>query len=212
MANLQSDNVSSGVNHKRNLSIDLSMCTITGTGVNSLTAYDTVTVTVTAKDSGGINIGTGGETLTIEVHNECTLDSDYYWTEVPGATQVLTSPLVANMTDNGDGTYSYSYSVDLDGIVTVFVYKESYITGVFYDNVAFGGTSITKTITTLTVAASDFNDNSLGTASAQFYFSLIVPETNSYTFDGIFSDEFNMTLGNTWLILSFVIVSKLVRY
>lgn len=59
---------------KRDLSIDLSMSTITGIGVVGIVAYDTVTVTVIAKDSAGMNVGVGGETLTIEVHNECTLD------------------------------------------------------------------------------------------------------------------------------------------
>lgn len=63
---------------KRNLAIDLSQSTITGTGVQALVAFQTVTVTVTAKDSSGNNIGSGGQTLKVEVHNECTLDSNYY--------------------------------------------------------------------------------------------------------------------------------------
>lgn len=119
--------------------IDPTQSDITGTGVQNLQAFDTVTVTVTAKDSSGNLIGTGGSILTIEVHNECTLDIDLVCTEVIGATQVLASPIVANMTDNSDGTYDYSYSVNLNGKVTVFVYEVTGVVGYYYGTVDWTG-------------------------------------------------------------------------
>lgn len=184
-------------NHKRNLSIDLSMSTISGSGVVSVTAYNTVTIVVTAKDSSGTPIGVGGETLIAEVHNEWTLDADYYWTEVASARQVLSSPLVGTMTDNADGTYSYTYSVTLDGIVTVFVYKESHITGVFYNSATLTGTTNTIELNDLqnAIAASNFPHNSVIAASAEYFFTLVAPDSNTYTFTANYNDAFNMTLG-----------------
>jgi len=45
-----------------------------GTSVN---AYTEVTVTLTAKDSGGTAVGTGGDLFYIQITNECTKASDF---------------------------------------------------------------------------------------------------------------------------------------
>ena len=43
------------------------------------------------------------------------------WATVSGATTVVTSKTVGQMTDNGDGTYSYSYTLSVPGKITVSV-------------------------------------------------------------------------------------------
>ena len=45
------------------------------------------------------------------------------------------------MTDNGDGTYSYSYSVQNDGAISIVIrmYTNSGITCTWYDNQSFSG-------------------------------------------------------------------------
>ena len=38
-----------------------------------------------------------------------------------GSKQTLSSPISGTFTDNGDGTYTYNYSVSLDGAITIIV-------------------------------------------------------------------------------------------
>ena len=98
------------------------MSTISGTGVaSSITAFTTYTLTVTAKDSSGNNIGHGGDTFLVEITNKWTLDSNKIWKIVAGSKQTLSSPIYGTFTDNGDGTYTYNYSVSLDGAITIIV-------------------------------------------------------------------------------------------
>jgi hypothetical protein len=63
---------------------------------------------------------TGGEAVFIYISNECSTADSFECRQVSGATDVMT-PIVAQMTDNNDGTYSYTYSVTKEGKVTVAV-------------------------------------------------------------------------------------------
>ena len=66
-------------------------------------------VTVTAKDSSGNTITTGGEKFLLKVSNVWIKKNNYYW-EV--GTSFLFSPnIYILMTDNNDGTYTASYTV-----------------------------------------------------------------------------------------------------
>ena len=95
---------------------------VSGTGISGvLTAFTTYTVTVTAKDSSGVNVGHGGDKFRIEIYNKWTMGSNSIWNAVPGARQTLSATIKAAMTDNGDGTYTYNFSVQLDGEVTIIV-------------------------------------------------------------------------------------------
>ena len=90
---------------------------------------------MTAKDSSGNNIGIGGNYFAVEIYNKWTLDSSNNWNIVSGAKQTVSSTIKAQMTDNGDGTYSYSYSVQNDGAISIVIrmYTNSGISCSWYD-------------------------------------------------------------------------------
>ena len=101
---------------------DASASVISGTGVaSSINALTTYSVTVTAKDSSGNNIGHGGDIFLIQITNHCTLSGEFTWNVVSGARSTISSQIYEKMTDNGDGTYSYSYSLTNDGAITIIV-------------------------------------------------------------------------------------------
>ena len=95
---------------------------VSGTGIASaITALTTYMVTVTARDSSNNNIGHGGDTFLIQISNKWTMSNAYNWDVVSGATNTVSNMIYEKMTDNGDGTYSYNYSVNNIGAITVIV-------------------------------------------------------------------------------------------
>lgn len=75
------------------------------------TAYSNVTVTVTAMDDTNQRITSGGERLTIIINNECD-QVDYGCTPVNGALSTLSGRKAGMMTDVGDGTYTYTFTLE----------------------------------------------------------------------------------------------------
>ena len=117
---------------------------VSGTGVSgSIVAFTTYTVTVTAKDASGTNIGHGGDIFVIEINNQWTLDAWGSCLVNSGAKSTISSFISATMTDNGDGTYSYSYSVQNDGAITVLVklLVNGLVNWAWYDNMSFSGSA-----------------------------------------------------------------------
>lgn len=55
---------------RRSLAMDITQSTVTGTGLVTLEAFVTATVTVVAKDASGNLVGSGGETIKVELHNQ----------------------------------------------------------------------------------------------------------------------------------------------
>ena len=98
------------------------MSTISGTGIQTFKVGSTVTVTVTSKDSSGNLIGVGGDIWLIKITNECTKANDYEWAIVSSAATTLSSSISGVMSDKGDGTYTYSYTVTNTGKISVHVY------------------------------------------------------------------------------------------
>ena len=64
-----------------------------------------------------------------------------YWVEAPGTTNVVGSQMIGKMTDNSDGTYSYSYSIGSPGYITVAVILVTHadVAAVFYDSTDLSG-------------------------------------------------------------------------
>ena len=118
--------------------------TITGTGVSSIVAFQTYTVIVTAKDSSGTNIGTGGEKIWIKLEDECDRTTNFECVATSGSTHALSSMIWTQMTDNSDGTYSYSYSVSHNGVlsITVFYFQGSGLYWEWFDTVNWLGSTI----------------------------------------------------------------------
>ena len=91
------------------------MSSVSGTGIQTLSKLVPRTVNVTAKDASGNLIGSGGDVWIVRVSNECTKANDYYCSTVSGAASVLSGSFSGVMTDNGDGTYSYTYTISTTG-------------------------------------------------------------------------------------------------
>ena len=143
---------------------------------------------MTAKDSTSTNVGVGNEIVFVEITNACTKGSNYEWTADAGRQTVLTSEIVAQMTDNHDGTYSYNYSVSRPGQITVSVLH--YTNGGVYAEY-FPYSSITginehnSTYPQQINYPSSTNNADLGTStnfSANFYFRFKAPTTGTITF------------------------------
>ena len=161
--------------------------TITGTGVSSIIAFQTYTVVVTAKDSSGINIGTGGEKIWIKLEDECDRTTNFECVATSGSTHALSSMIWTQMTDNSDGTYSYSYSVSHNGVlsITVFYFQGSGLYWEWFDTVNWSGSIIVSNISS--TIDYDFGTGQITPTwsdywSGRFYTLLRAPTTDSYTF------------------------------
>ena len=63
------------------------------------------------------------------------------WIEAPGTVNIVGSQIIGKMTDNSDGTYSYSYSIASPGYITVAVILVMHVdvAAVFYDSTNLSG-------------------------------------------------------------------------
>lgn len=101
-------------------------------------------VTVTAKDASGTTITTGGDHFVIEIYNEWTQAANFAWNVVGGATQVISSPIISRMNDNGDGTYYYDYTLSTEGKVTIqIILVTNGVTMDYYPNAGWTGSPTT---------------------------------------------------------------------
>ena len=114
--------INSEQNHgvKRRLVTSASMSTISGNGLQSIAAGTVGTINVTSRDSSGNLIGTGGDLWVVKITNEWTKANDYTCVGVSGAANTLSSPISGTMTDKGDGTYTYSYTISTTGKLFTF--------------------------------------------------------------------------------------------
>ena len=103
-------------------------------GVSSTNVYSgsSLSITVTAKDSNGNLITTGGEIFTVKISNLWTKYNNYYWNP-SGATSPLYSNINGVMTDNNDGTYIYTFTLTSLGKFKHLLYfnRQCFNTSVF---------------------------------------------------------------------------------
>ena len=114
------------------------------------------------------------------------------WTVVSGAKSTLSNPLYEKMTDNGDGTYSYTYTLTNDGAVTVIV-KLSTGNGLYsewFGNINWTAPTIKTNISSIVAYDVWYGLNwvnlpSVGYSyfSAYLYGTIIPPTTESYSFN-----------------------------
>jgi cysteine-rich repeat protein len=125
--------------------------------------------------------------LRFKIYNKCTIGVDQLWNAVGGAKQVFVSNIEATMTDNGDGTYSYSYTPNQSGEVTVLVYLED-APGVYAEHFANTGWSgdpaAVQSFTNINTnwGSGDIYPGRPNSVSSYFYTKLKAPVTGTYSF------------------------------
>ena len=77
---------------------------VAGLGSSSMFTGDILSITVTAKDSSGNLLTTGGDIFTVKISNKCTKYNAYYC-EPTGATSPLSANINDVMIDHNNGTY-----------------------------------------------------------------------------------------------------------
>jgi hypothetical protein len=99
-------------------------------------AYKSYTVTVQAKDAAGNNRTEGEDIFWIHIDNQCIKDDMFECEDVANQRVVLQTEIDAQMTDNLDGTYSYTYSTQIDGTITLYVllYTQFGVYAEFFNN------------------------------------------------------------------------------
>ena len=104
-----SKNSNININRRVLISMDPTKSVINWKGFPDIAEGTTVTVIVTAKDTSGILISTGGENLMLKVSNICNKVNDYYWSP-SDLLNLISININVLMTDNNDGTYSASFT------------------------------------------------------------------------------------------------------
>lgn len=116
--------------------------TVAGDGISNFVALTQRTVTVNAKDTGGGNIATGGDLFYILISNKWEKKSNFKCAVVNGADNTITTAITELMSDNNDGTYSYSWTPDNEGKLSISIihYKKYSILGTYFNTVDWTGT------------------------------------------------------------------------
>jgi len=129
--------------HHRNIqtTIDALQSTVTGIPSNlEIINSQPYTIIVTAKDSSGSNIGSGGESIYLHITDHCTRGVDMICNRVTSSSSVLGSEITAAMVDHTDGTYSYILTVNSPGNVSIQILlaNKNPINGTIYDTITYG--------------------------------------------------------------------------
>ena len=121
--------------------MDATQSTISGVTENlPFIKGDTHTFVVTAKDSTGVDVGSGGEEVYIKVTDHCTRNTLMSCDDVLSSPSVLSSEIVALMTDVGDGTYTYTATYNDLGNITaaIMLTHTEGVSGYIYDSLTYG--------------------------------------------------------------------------
>jgi hypothetical protein len=189
-------------------SADAQKSVVYGSGLGpSIVAMTSYTVNVQARDSSDNILSFGGDTFKIKIHNKCTIGVSQSWTADTSAKAVFASPIDATMTDNGNGTYSYTYTPQQSGEITVLVYLEDSL-GVYFehfDNHNWSGdpaSTITYNNIDINWGSGDIITGRSDFVSSYIYTKLRAPASTTYTFN-LDSDD-----GSDLLLDGVVKVSK----
>ena len=181
---------------------------ISGTGNSNIlthlgtTTFETntqVTITVTAKDSFGANINTGGEVIYAEISNSCTKGANFACV-LDSGTKISTR---AQMKDNSDGTYTYNYQVPMPGTITaaVLLYTQGGVYNEFFPNTDKSGDNVYhgtwSNINLLRLFVRQYvYPGRQEYLSANFYFLFKSPTTGTLNFSINVDDSVEMYIGN----------------
>ena len=116
------------------------------------------------------------------------MTDEFTWTPDSGAKQTITAPVDQLMTDVGDGTYTYSFSVQIDGALTMIIklIDASGVYAIWYPNQSYSEPNELINIKS-DMYLSDRGINWVNLPygndyfTSTFYFTLKPPTTNTYT-------------------------------
>jgi cysteine-rich repeat protein len=147
------------------------------------------TLIVTAYDSSGVRITTGGSTIYAKISNHWTRSlGRFECTAVSGRRIVIDSYISGVMTDKGDGTYEFSFTIERPGNLTVSLtiktlgeVKAEWYSGGWYPNISPSKATSFQDIN------KDWNKQAIcglsrGFVSIIFSGTLKVPVTGTYIF------------------------------
>ena len=143
---------------------------------------------MTAKDSTSTNVGVGNEVVFVEITNAWTKGNNYQWVANAGRQTVLIDEIIAQMTDNHDGTYTYNYSVSRPGQITVSVlhYTNGGVYAEYFPNTSESGDNAYNSTYPQQINYPSSSNNAYPgrstTVSANFYFRFKAPTTGTITF------------------------------
>ena len=114
-----------------------------------------------------------------------------------GAQNVLTSSIDTQMDNNGDGTYSYNYTVTRPGIITVAIllYTQGRVFNEFFPNQNESGNrdiNGTWTDINLPLATRVMYNSVSDYLSANFYYKFKAPVTGTIKFTVVVDDSVSM--------------------
>ena len=110
-----------GSKHRRNLQFnDASMSIISGSGIQDFVALEEKTIVVEPRDSSNTSWGSG-HNIYIQISNKCTYDSLHSSCDINLDAENVTDYHYSLMTDNGDGTYSYNFTIEKPGVISVYI-------------------------------------------------------------------------------------------
>jgi len=121
--------------------MDATKSTITGITENlPFLKGSTHTFVVTAKDSTGVDVGSGGEKVYIKVTDHCTRNTLMKCDDVTSSASVISGEIVVLLTDVGDGTYTYTATYNDLGNITaaIMLTHTEGVNGLIYDTITYG--------------------------------------------------------------------------
>jgi hypothetical protein len=114
---------------------------ISGDGVTGFEAAVDASVTIQAYDTSNAMVSTGGDFFFITVTNQCAIVDSFYCEQVSGAEDLVGDGIYTQLTDANDGSYDTTYTVSVDGTVTVsaFIAKNGGLYAEYFNNAFLDG-------------------------------------------------------------------------
>lgn len=184
---------------------------VSGAGISSITALQSATITVQAKDDTNTARTVGGDVVFLRVTDVCrNATGSFNCVRIPSTdahyvSSIVSAPIVRQLTDNADGTYTGSYTVNAKGYVTVGVYlmTNGGLYAEYFENIWFDGVpALTRVDSTLnfdwgtgliTTYAADF-------VSVRWVGKIKAPTTETYMFTAEVDDGFRLYLNDALVI------------
>lgn len=112
------------------------------TGATTILVNTTYTVLATVKNTSGVSVGVGGDNVLIKITNQWTASAGNRWDPVASPDNIIATPISELMTDLGNSSYSYSYTVTKPGTFTIQAYllQQGGLYAESFGNTNFGGT------------------------------------------------------------------------